>query len=141
MRTRAGWLALVVAGGLASAPAAWAQGGLDVGRASPVVPLPIYHDRADSTGGFYTALQFIMFRQTRIIAPRLLATGGLVDSDGSIRSDLNGSLQVTPGGVVFFLPGPLGPRGAFIGSNTPALLTSDVNKGPLTYEPGLALTA
>src|SRR5262245_44315383 len=65
MRTRAGWIALVLTGGLALAPAVGraqtgnGPGELDVsGReAGPVVPLPIYNSRPEA-GGFYTALEW-----------------------------------------------------------------------------------
>ena len=68
MRTRAGLFALVLTGGLAVAPSmALAQGGLDYGRSSPTVPLPIYSSRPES-GGFYAGLEFVMFRMTRNFA-------------------------------------------------------------------------
>src|SRR5215472_11741177 len=120
MRTRAGWLALVITGGLALAPAPLlAQqfgpgvgstiaepGGLDIGRESPVIPLPIYHARPE-TGGFYTAAEFILWRMGRNIAPQQIATRGFVDVDGSVQRDLNGTFlaSATVGAPAIFVPG------------------------------------
>src|SRR5262249_14706731 len=121
MRTRAGWIALVLTGGLALAPAtvrAQGVGGLDIpGRESePVVPLPIYNNRPEA-GGFYSALEFVMFRQTRDFGSQRVAVRGGVDFDGSIQADLGGTFIVV-GGTVQFLPGPPGAPGSFVGSGT-----------------------
>lgn len=140
MRTRAGWLALLITGGLTLAPATVrGQGGLDVGRANPIVPLPIYHNRPED-GGFYAAIQFIMFRQTRELQPQVIARRGFFDVDGSVQRDLGGTFQIPPGGgTPVFVPGANGVPGRFLGSNSIALVASDLNSS-LTYAPGLALT-
>ena len=141
MRTRAGWIALVLTGGLALAPAA-VRGqtpGLDVGREDPVVPLPIYNSRPEM-GGFYTALEFIMYRQTRDFSNQVVARRGLVDVDGSVQRDLGGTYLIpAPGAPPVFIPGPPGAPGTFLGSATPALNVNDLN-GTRTYQPGWATT-
>src|SRR2546421_10489933 len=116
MRTRACWFALVVTGGLAVGPA-FAQiptGGLDVGRANPVVPLPIYNARPES-GGFYTALEFVMYRMTRNFKQQVIARRGLVDDDGSIQAGLGGTFRIDPiTGQTVFVPGLAGAPGTFL---------------------------
>lgn len=141
MRTRAGWLALVITGGLALAPSVVrAQGGLDVGRESPVVPLPIYSSRPES-GGFYAALEFVMYRTQRNLGNQVLARRGFIDVDGSVQRDLGGAFVPAPGGgPPIFVPGALGVPGTFIGSGTTALSASDLNGGPNTYAPGMRAT-
>src|SRR5438093_13253284 len=97
MRTRAGLFALVLTGGLAVTPALaqeGAPGGLDYTRSRPAVPLPIYNSRPES-GGFYTALEFVMFRMTRNFRDQVVARRGLVDIDGSVQADLGGQF-ITP---------------------------------------------
>src|SRR6266404_573964 len=142
MRTRAGWLALAITGGLAFLPAiALAQpggGDLDVGRAMPVIPLPIYHDRPES-GGFYAFTEFCMVRQTRNLGNQLVAKRGFVDVDGSVQAGLTGSFGIDASGFVFFQPGPTGPPGQFFGTGTQALNVSDLNTSQLTYAPGMIL--
>src|SRR5262245_31148647 len=145
MRTRASLFALVITGGLAVSQAFAQQSmptpGLDVGRAaSPIIPLPLYNARPE-TGGFYTALEFVMFRMTRDFHPQVVATRGVVDLDGSVQRDLGGTFVVdTVTGNPVFVPGAPGRNGAFLGSNSPALLVSDRNTSDLTYAPGLELT-
>src|SRR5260370_1447032 len=91
MRTRTGWLAMLLTVGVAQSPTmgraqvpgepgpandrSWllpytarAQIGsptldYDVPRADPVYPLPLYHDRPD-TGGFFTSAETLFWRQT-----------------------------------------------------------------------------
>lgn len=145
MRTRAGWIALVLTGGLALAPAlGWAQtilgsgmnaGGLDVGRENPIVPLPISNARPE-LGGFYTALQFSMVRHSRNLGNQPLAFRGLFDVDGSVQRDLGGQFVIPPGGgAPVFFPGPPGPPGAFLGSGTVALNVNELNQS-FSYAPG-----
>jgi len=144
MRTRAGWLALVITGGLALLPAsARAQtgggGDLDYSRAMPVIPLPIYHDRPES-GGLYVFAEFTMVRQTRNLGNQLVAKRGFVDVDGSVQAGLGGTFVVPPGGgPPVFVPGPAGPPGTFLGSGVQALNVSDLNTSQLTYAPGMIL--
>jgi hypothetical protein len=121
-------------------PASPPGGGLDIGRENPVVPLPIYHSRPE-TGGFYTAIEFIMWRMGRNLAPEVIARRGFVDVDGSVQRDLGGTfIAPVGGGAPIFVAGAPGVPGTFIGSGTPALLASDVKNGKLTYEPGLKFT-
>ena len=68
MRTRTGWLGVLLGVGMALAPAvAWGQGGLDYssnGQPDPVWPLPLYHDRPE-TGGFFAAVEFLYWPRSR----------------------------------------------------------------------------
>lgn len=145
MRTRAGWIALVLTGGLALAPAVVrAQdqpGGLNIsGReAGPVLPLPIYSSRPEA-GGFYGAIEFIMYRQTRELGQQVIAKRGLVDVDGSVQADLGGTFIIpAPDADPIFVPGLPGAPGAFLGSGQVALRASDLNS-QRTYQPGFATT-
>jgi len=142
MRTRAGWIALVLTGGLALAPTEGrAQGGLDIsGReAAPTIPLPIYNRRPEA-GGFYGALEFILYRQTRHLGNQPIAKRGFVDVDGSVQADIGGQFIIpAPGAAPVFIPGPPGPPGAYIGSGNVALRASDLNS-QRTYQPGYATT-
>jgi hypothetical protein len=140
MRTRAGWIALVLTGGLALAPlAVRAQGGLDIGREDPPIPLPIYSAHPEQ-GGFYTALEFLMYRQTRDFSSQRVAVRGIVDVDGSVQRDLGGTYIIpAPGAPPIFIPGAPGEPGRFLGSGTQALNVSDLN-GTRTYQPGWAWT-
>jgi hypothetical protein len=141
MRTRAGWIALVLTGGLALAPVA-ANGqtpGLDIGREDPIIPLPIYSAHPEQ-GGFYSALGFVMYRQTRDLSDQVIARRGFVDVDGSVQRDLGGRYIIpAPGARPIFVPGPAGPAGSFLGTGVPALNASDLN-GTRTYQPGLQWT-
>ena len=113
MRTRSGWLAFLLAAGMALAPRiGWAQVGGDMPPADPPMPLPLSNhlDR----GGLFGAIEFTLLRQTRPIGHQLVAARGAIDSDG----------QVT------------GRPGLFLGSGRPALWTDDL--GPLTYAPGIS---
>lgn len=145
MRTRAGWIALVLTGGLVLAPALGSAqslggagmnaGGLDVGRENPIVPLPISNARPE-LGGFYTALQFSILRQTRNLGNQVVAVRGLTDVDGSVQRDLGGAFAIPPGGgAPIFIPGPAGAPGSFLGTGTPALRVGDLNQ-KMTYSPG-----
>jgi hypothetical protein len=139
MRSKTGWGAVLLAAGVALAPAtARAQMGVDK-PADPVVPLPLYHPRADVVGGFYTAAEFVMFRQTNPIGHQLLAVRGFVDVDGAVTGDLNGTV-VNPdnGGNSFIIRGPLVP-GNFLGTGTPALFSDDL-RGSESFQPGYKMT-
>ncbi len=138
MRSKTGWSALLLAAGVALAPTgAWAQPGVDK-PADPVIPLPLYHPRADVVGGVYTALEFVMFRQTNPIRHQLIAVRGLVDVDGSITGDLNGTAVFTDVTPPFIIRGPIVP-GNFLGTATPALFTDDL-RGQESFEPGYRIT-
>src|SRR5687768_12350956 len=145
MRSKTGWSALLLAAGVALAPtgaraqtgdAAQAgrpteapplppvfrgQMGVDLAE-DPAIPLPLGHPRMDVVGGAYTALEFVMFRQTNPIRRQLVAVRGLVDVDGAITGDLNGTQVFTNTQVPFIIRGPIVP-GNFLGTATPALFT------------------
>ncbi|HLW67203.1 MAG TPA: Lpg1974 family pore-forming outer membrane protein [Gemmataceae bacterium] len=143
MQTRAGWIALVLTGGLALAfaPAvgrAQFPNGLDVGgRDAPLFPLPLSSNRPED-GGFYTALEYKMLRMTKTIGNQPLAVRGFVDVDGSVQRDLGGSFIIV-GTTVVFNPGPPGPPGAFLGSGAEALNVNQLATD-WTYGPGYELT-
>ncbi len=138
MRSKTGWSALLLTAGLALAPAGVrAQMGVDK-PPDPVVPLPLYHPRADVVGGTYTALEFVMFRQTVPVSHQLIAVRGLVDVDGSITGDLNGTVVNSDTAPPFIIRGPLVP-GNFLGTATPALFADDL-KNQYTFQPGYRLT-
>lgn len=109
------------------------------GRDQPTVPLPISSSRPES-GGFYTAIEFSLYRQPRNLAPQIIARRGLVDDDGSIQADLGGTWMVFgAGSTPVFVPGAQGAPGTFLGSGTPALLASDLNSAR-TYQAGFTYT-
>lgn len=139
MRTRTGWLGLLVAlGGALAAGTARAQ---DYAPPDPQVPLPLYSNRPEA-GGFYCAGEFIFWRQTNPLKDQVVAVRGLLDFDGTIIADLNGAgagqAGFGTGGQTIIIPGQQVP-GTFIGSGTTALNTSDVH-GPQTYQPGFEVT-
>jgi hypothetical protein len=136
MRTRTGWLALLLTAGVALAPTG--VRGQEVPPADPAVPLPLYHDRPER-GGFYFDSEFVYFRQTNPLKHQEIAVRGLVDFDGSITADLNGTLLTPPGMPPIIVPGSPSV-GKFIGSAAPALFADDVAAGkPETYEPGFRM--
>jgi hypothetical protein len=79
------------------------------------VPLPLGHS-PNNRGGFYSAAEFVFFRQTNPLQHQVLAVRGFADADGSIT----------------------GHPGTFIGSGTPVLDVKDAG-GPQTYQPGLRI--
>src|SRR5438105_13271306 len=93
MRTRTGWLALLLTAGVALAPTGGR--GQEVPPADPVFPLPLYHDRPEK-GGLYVDGEFVFFKQTNPLRPQPIATRGLLDFDGSITADLTGQLLLPP---------------------------------------------
>jgi hypothetical protein len=108
-------------------------------RDEPNVPLPISSARPED-GGFYTAIQFSMYRQPRNLASEVIARRGIVDDDGSIQAGLGGTFVVfAPGGTPVFVPGALGAPGTFLGSGNIALMASDLNS-QRTYQPGFTYT-
>src|SRR5262245_11018973 len=138
MRSKIGWSVLLLAAGVALAPAvARAQPGVDR-PPDPIIPLPLYHPRADVVGGVYTAAEFVIYRQTNPLRRQLLAVRGLVDVDGSITGDLNGTVVNTDTDRPFIIRGPLVP-GNFLGSGQPALFTDDV-RGQESFQPGFKVT-
>ena len=136
MRTRTGWLALLLTAGVALAPTG--VRGQDVPPSDPEIPLPLYHDRPER-GGFYFDSEFVFFRQTDPIKHQEIAVRGLVDFDGSISAALNGTLINQPTAPPIIAPGT--PQvGKFLGSGSPALFADDVAGGAHeTFEPGFRL--
>lgn len=162
MRSKSGWSALLLAVAVALAPTgAWAQSwecvdangllvrmqppptvvrgqmGVDYSN-DPEIPLPVGHPRMSSVGGFYTALEFEMWRMTNPIRRQLIAVRGFVDVDGSVTGDLNGTVVFTDTTQPFIIRGPIVP-GNFLGTGTPALFTDDL-RGQETFQPGYKIT-
>src|SRR3954451_11496231 len=160
MRSNLGWGALLLAAGVALAPTGaraqtWdflpgpaapaplppavfrAQMGVDKPE-DPPHPLPLYHPRADVVGGVYTALEFAMYRPTHPIRHQLIAVRGLVDVDGSITGDLNGTAVFTDVTPPFIIRGPIVP-GNFLGTGNSALFTDDL-RGQESFQPGYRIT-
>jgi hypothetical protein len=136
MRTRTGWLALLLTAGVALAPTG--VRGQEVPPADPVIPLPLYHDRPER-GGFYFSSEFLYFRQTNPLKHQEIAIRGLLDFDGSISADLNGTLLLPPSMPPVIVPGAPS-AGRFIGSGAPALFADDVAGGNHeSYEPGFRM--
>jgi hypothetical protein len=164
MRRNTGWSALLLAAGAALAPTgARAQTGADgFGGApapyllqlqaapifrgqmgvdkqeDPTYPLPLGHPRMDVVGGIYTAIEFVMFRQTNPIGHQLAAVRGFTDVDGSVTGDLNGTVVNAVGQPPFIIRGPIVP-GNFLGTGTPALFTDDL-RGQESFQPGYKIT-
>lgn len=112
MRTRFGWLMGLLTLAMALTPTVgWAQ--IDYTQPDhPFSPLPLYHDRPE-TGGFYTALEFILLRQRVPLENQVLGVRGYFNGAGA----------------------PFPPReGLFVGSGRTALTTEDLGRS--TYSPG-----
>lgn len=138
MRSKTGLRTLLLAAGVTLAPSvAFAQKGVDL-PADPIIPLPLYHPRADVVGGWYTGMEFVIYRQTNPIPNQLLAVRGFVDVDGAITGDLNGTVVNTDTDVPFIIRGPIVP-GNFLGSQTPALFADDL-KGQQSFQPGYKIS-
>ena len=138
MRTRTSWLALLLTSGIVLASSSL-QAQEVPALTDPTFPLPLYHDRPER-GGFYAAGEFLYWRQTNPLHNQVIAVRGILDFDGSITADLNGTvINPVNGTPPIIVPGQPMP-GTFIGSGATAL-TADQAKGPLSYEPGWRLTA
>jgi hypothetical protein len=111
MRTRAFGLIALLTAALALHPGA-AVRGQEVPPADPVWPFPLYHDRPE-TGGLYWTAEYVMYRQTNPLEHQPIAVRGFFDVDGSIT----------------------GHPGGHVGSFTPVLFADDAG-GPGTYQPG-----
>src|SRR5947209_19929257 len=104
MRRNTGWSALLLAAGVALAPTG-ARQQTDAGSApapfilpqaapifrgqmgvdkqeDPIYPIPTGHPRMDVVGGVYTAVEFMLFRQTNPIGRQQIAVRGITDVDG-----------------------------------------------------------
>jgi hypothetical protein len=113
MRGTSKWQAWLLKAGLAVMALAPNVGfGQEPGRADPVYPLPIGHDRME-TGGFFVDGGAVLFRQTNPLRNQPIAFRGFTDSDGSFT----------------------GVPGTFVGSHAVALDARDAG-GPGTYQPG-----
>jgi hypothetical protein len=111
MRTRALGLIALLTAALALHPGATVRG-QDVPPADPVMPFPLYHDRPE-TGGLYWTGEYVMYRQTNPLEHQPIAFRGFFDVDGSIT----------------------GHPGGHVGSFEPVLF-ADQAGGPGTYQPG-----
>jgi hypothetical protein len=134
MRTRIGWLALLLTAGVALAPTN--VRGQESPRPDPVWPVPLGDP---GRSGFYTAAEFVYFRQTNPLKSQIIAIRGLLDFDGSITADLFGQEVFPIGSPPVILPATAMP-GSFIGSGNVAL-NAEQAAGPQTYQPGFRLTA
>ena len=113
MRGQIKWQAWLLMAGLAVMALAPNRGfGQEPGRADPVWPLPIGHDRPE-TGGFFTDANVILYKQTNPLKHQAIAFRGFFDSDGSVT----------------------GTPGTFVGSHALALDAQSAS-GPSTYQPG-----
>jgi hypothetical protein len=124
MRTRIGWLAVLLALGVAVTPQiSQAQGFSDVPLPSPQVPWPFGRPHLDQ-GGWYLAGEFLYMKQTNPLQSQPIGYRGLIDVDGTIHAALG-----------LGNPGP----GVFLGSRQDAL---DVNyiSGPVNYQPAFNFT-
>jgi hypothetical protein len=111
MRTRAFGLIGLLITALALHPGA-AVRAQDVPPADPVFPFPLYHQRPETGGLFWTA-EYVMYRQTNPLEHQPIAFRGFFDVDGSITGQ--------PGGHV---------------GNFQTVLFADQAGGPSTYQPG-----
>lgn len=111
---------------------------LDLAPADPIVPLPLGHARMESTGGIYTALEFVMYRLSAGVKAQQIAIRGFTDVDGAVTGDLNGTIVNTDTQPPFIIRGPLSP-GAQFGSRTEALNAADLNQQE-SFQPGWAFT-
>lgn len=84
---------------------------------STLLPIPLGGPRYEQ-GGFFFAGEFLFMRQTNPIDRQDIAFRGFMDLDGSIS----------------------GVPGSYVGSGSTALSTDAVS-APITYQPGLSLTA
>src|SRR5438552_16988349 len=121
MRTRTGWLAVLLTAGICLAPSG-ARGQFD-SPADPVWPLPLWHEHPE-TGGFYLSPQFYFMRQTNPIKHQIIAWSGFNYIDGSVAVAVNQTVGPTV---------PVTP-GRFFGSGAVALDAEQV-AGPGTYTP------
>ncbi len=115
MRNRIGRLALLLALGLALIPTAARGQGMPPPH--PELPLPLIGPWMED-GGFYVAAEFLFLQQSNPLEKQVVAERGIIDTIGLIS----------------------GTPGAFLGSKDTALSTDDVS-GPVTFQPGVALTA
>ena len=127
------WVAALLIGGVAGqAQQAKAD---DIGVADPILPLPLYHPRADK-GGLFVSTSFAMYQQTNPISHQGVAYRGFVDVDGTARNQFfidpnTGQRREQP-------PGPF--AGKFYGSGQEALNVDSVS-GPGTFQPGMKIEA
>jgi hypothetical protein len=131
-------LAAATLGGAALGQSLGGGQNLDLAPADPIVPLPLAHPRMESTGGVYTAIEFVMYRLSAGIKPQQIAIRGFTDVDGAVTGDLNGTIVNTDTQPPFIIRGPLDP-GHQYGSRIEALNASDLNQQE-SFQPGWALT-
>jgi hypothetical protein len=134
MRTRTGWLALLLTAGVALAPTG--VRGQETPPEDPPIPVPLGHERMDK-GGLFVFGEFVIMRMTNPLKEQVIATRGFEDVDGSITADVNGTLIEPIGGQPIVIPGTPAP-GTFYGSQAPAL-DANAAAGPRSYQPGFRL--
>lgn len=132
-RTWPAWVAaLLMAGAAGQAPLARAD---DIGVADPILPLPLYHSRADK-GGLFFATSFAMYQQTNPISHQGVAYRGFVDVAGTARNRF--FINPTTGAIIQQPPGA--GAGRFYGSGAEALNVDSVS-GPGDFQPGMKIEA
>ena len=107
----------------------------DIGVADPILPLPLYHPRADK-GGLFLATSFAMYRQTNPISVQGVGYRGFVDVTGTAQNRY--FVNPTTGAVIAGSSDPF--IGDFVGSGTEAMNTNSVS-GPGSYQPGMKIEA
>jgi len=114
MRTRSGWLVLLLVAGMASAPAAVLGQEFQYAPPDTIWPFPLFSNRP-ADGGLFVDAEFVYFHQTNPLQHQQIAVRGVQDIFGDIT----------------------GVAGTFIGNRppTPALFADDAG-GPGTYQPG-----
>lgn len=125
------WVAALLLGSMAGqAQQAKAD---DIGVADPILPLPLYHPRADK-GGLFVSTSFAMYQQTNPLSHQGVAYRGFVDVSGTAQNPFIGA----PGG--FLVDPPRFYAGQFVGSGQEALNVDSVS-GPGTFQPGMKIEA
>ena len=126
------WVAALLLGGMAGqAQQAKAD---DIGVADPILPLPLYHPRADK-GGLFVSTSFAMYRQTNPLSHQGVAYRGFVDVTGTAQNAFLGF----PDGS-FLVEDPNRFAGSFVGSGQEALNVDSVS-GPGSFQPGMKIEA
>jgi hypothetical protein len=118
MRGRILRLAFVLTAVLALMPGRVLGQGPEVPRPDTEMPWPLGHDRIDK-GGLFLGAEFVMYKQSNPIGNQPIAKRGFQEFVG-------GTTGIT------------GIPGAFLGSGTPALNSTDVS-GPSTFQPGFKI--
>lgn len=128
------WVAALLLGSMAGqAQQAKAD---DIGVADPILPLPLYHPRADK-GGLFVSTSFVMYQQTNPLSHQGVAYRGFVDVDGTAQNRI--AINPLTGNLVP-ITSPTQFAGSFVGSNQEALNVNSVS-GPASFQPGMKIDA